>query len=65
MFINPGNSNQLVKSVQRDYQAAAEQHRQAQMGQDSRPASVTALRVGITLAGLIALFTTASQYMPV
>jgi len=65
MFINPGNSSKLAESIQRDYRADAEAHRQAQMGKESEPASLTLVRVGVVLVGLIALVIAIGQAMPI
>ncbi len=61
MFIYTVNSSKLAESVQRDYRAAAEAHRLAQLGREGKSTRANVLRLGVTLAGLIILFIAVSQ----
>jgi hypothetical protein len=61
MFINSADSSKLVRSVQRDYRKAAEDHRQLQEAdtQTRIPASV---KVGLALTGIISLLVATGQF---
>ena len=63
MYINPIDSTKLVASVQRDYQAAAEAHRQTELGREGKSTSTQAIRAGFAFAGLVALLFIAVQYV--
>ena len=62
MLIDPVSSEELVKSVQRDYRRAAEEHRlmkQVEVNHKGIPSSV---KVGLALGGIISLLVAFGQF---
>lgn len=63
-MLNPINSPETVRSVQRDYYQAAENHRLAKAS-DNQPTSPSLVKIGLTLTAFAAIVVLIAQFITV